>query len=154
MSRVCQPGGFWRRAAALAVDWFWLFALAGSLSLTVFGEPLPRQAPDGPSALGIWSLHNLLPAALVVAGWRLYGTTPGKFLLDLRVVDHRTGGRPRVGRALLRYCAYFVSIVPLGLGFAVALANVHKRALHDYIAGTRVVEVAETDIELVAGRRT
>jgi len=70
-------------------------------------------------------------------------STPGQRLLDLRVVDvagHRIGAL----RALLRHAAGALSWVTLNLGHALALVSPQKRALHDYIAGTRVVQEGGT----------
>ncbi len=153
MTRVLRAGGFWRRAVALAVDWIWLFALAGSLSIVLFGVALPGAA-SGAAATGARALHFGLPALVLVGGWWLCGTTPGKYLLDLRVVDHRSGGRPPLWRGLLRLFGYAVAAAPFGLGFVLAVANRDRRALHDYLAGTRVVVIEETDVDLTLGAPT
>ena len=63
--------------------------------------------------------------------------TPGQRALGLRVVDvagHRIGAL----RALLRHGAGTLSWLTLNLGHALALVSPQKRALHDYIAGTRM----------------
>lgn len=153
MMRVVGPGGFWLRAAAIAVDWFWLFCLAGAVSILLTGVALPvsaRGLGHVPGAV-VWSVHNVMPAVLIVLSWWRFGTSPGKYLVELRIVDHRTDGPPPLWRLALRYIAYFISALPLGLGFLVALFNRDRRALHDFIAGTRVILVRETDLELVPG---
>lgn len=66
-------------------------------------------------------------------------STPGQRLLDLRVVDV-AGNRIGPPRALLRHAAGALSWVTLNLGHALALVSPQKRALHDYIAGTRMVQ--------------
>jgi uncharacterized RDD family membrane protein YckC len=65
--------------------------------------------------------------------------TPGQRLLGLRVVDV-AGDRIGVLRALLRHLAGALSWITLNLGHALALVAPQKRALHDYIAGTRMVQ--------------
>lgn len=64
--------------------------------------------------------------------------TPGKRALGLQVVDLR-GGRPGLARAAGRHFAGALSWLTLNLGHALAALPPHKRALHDYLAGTRVV---------------
>lgn len=152
MIRERFPAGFWRRAAALGVDALWLFAVAGTLSWVLFGVALPAgTAGLHPAArVGVPVIHELLPLLVLVVGWARYGATPGKVLLELRVVDARTGARPSPAQALVRALGYVVSAAPLGLGFAWAAIDRDRRALHDRLARTRVVVVAEEILPGVA----
>lgn len=143
MIRVLGPAGFWRRAAAFGLDGLWLFCVAGTVSWLVFGIALPYGVGGGWRVTGAALVHELLPALVLVAGWARYGTTPGKLLLDLRVVDARSGARPGAVQAVLRYVGYFVSALPLGLGFLWIVFDRHNEALHDKLARTRVVVVEE-----------
>jgi uncharacterized RDD family membrane protein YckC len=68
------------------------------------------------------------------------GQTPAKMLVGVRVV-RRDGARVGYGRALVRWLGYALGIVTLGPGFLVAVLDGQRRALHDWIAGTRVVLV-------------
>ncbi len=63
--------------------------------------------------------------------------SPGKRLLGLRVTDVH-GGRCGPGRIALRFVAGAPSWLLLNLGHAMAGVTPGKRALHDYLAGTRV----------------
>jgi len=71
--------------------------------------------------------------------WLKFLGTPGKLLLGCQVVDARSGGPLRTGQALLRYLAYFVSALPLGLGFLWIAFDKRKQGFHDKIAKTVVV---------------
>ena len=82
----------------------------------------------------------LVGAALdfgIIAG--ISGQTVGKWATGLRI--ERIDGRPLgIGRALLRhFVGYPISLLPLGLGFVMAVLSMRGRALHDRIAGTIVV---------------
>ena len=68
------------------------------------------------------------------SGWQ---ASPGKRLLGLRVTDVH-GGRCGPGRIALRFVAGIPSWFVLHLGHALAAWTPGKRALHDYLAGTRV----------------
>jgi uncharacterized RDD family membrane protein YckC len=58
-------------------------------------------------------------------------------VVGIRVVG--VDGAPlTVGSALLRYLAYYVSLLPLGFGYLMAALRRDKRALHDLIAASRV----------------
>ncbi|GAB2500284.1 RDD family protein [Arenimonas alkanexedens] len=63
--------------------------------------------------------------------------SPGKRLLGLRVTD-ATGLRCGPGRIALRFVAGVPSWLVLHVGHALAAWTPGKRALHDYLAGTRV----------------
>lgn len=72
-----------------------------------------------------------------VGFWVLLGQTPGKLLMGVRVV--RLDGQPLTIRcALLRYAGYWLSAIPLGLGFLWVLVDDERRAWHDKLAGTCV----------------
>jgi uncharacterized RDD family membrane protein YckC len=64
--------------------------------------------------------------------------TPGKRLLRLRVVG-ADGARVGIGRALARHLAGALSWMMLNLGHAIAGWRADRRALHDLVAGTRVL---------------
>lgn len=91
--------------------------------------------------LAIWTAAQVgLVPAYHVAGWSLAGATPGKWILGLRVIDS-DGNAPRLGRALLRFAAYSVSIAPLLAGVAAIAFDPRRRAWHDRLARTAVVHV-------------
>lgn len=137
-----RNAGFWRRAAAFGVDGVWLFALVGCLALVICGKPWPGSGDaTGPAGAVAVFVQRLLPLFVFVVGWGRFGTTPGKLLLELRVVDARTGERPGLVRAFIRYVGYFVSFLTLGLGFVWIAFDRRRQGLHDKLAGTRVIRV-------------
>ena len=89
-----------------------------------------------------WPLLSAF-AALVVA-WHAgfeasrRQASPGKRLLDLKVTD-ANGRPPGMARALARQLAGSLSWLTLNLGHLMAMAGPEHRALHDRIAGTRVL---------------
>jgi pSer/pThr/pTyr-binding forkhead associated (FHA) protein/uncharacterized RDD family membrane protein YckC len=125
--------GFWIRLAATLVDWLWITAVTVALTLP-FGGPLK---PNGSLVAAVASV--LLWIVVPVLGWGIFGATPGKGLLGLRVI----GGRRRRGLgiplAFLRLCGMMVSGVLLGLGFLMIAFTRDKRGLHDHLAGTAVI---------------
>jgi uncharacterized RDD family membrane protein YckC len=82
----------------------------------------------------------IVSAAVDVVLWRLYGQTPGKWLMGLKVVPVRGGGMS-IARALARFGGYFVSALPLYAGFLWMLGP-SRRGWHDLLAGTEVIYVA------------
>ncbi len=67
------------------------------------------------------------------------GGTIGKLMTGCRVAD-QTGSRIGILRALGRNLLKPISALPCLLGFLVAAFMPQKQALHDLIAGTRVVK--------------
>ena len=135
-----RPAGFWIRAVALAIDVV-VFALV-QLS---FGTLAARLA--GPGAGGETSSHPsvalftlLFTAAYTTVLHVVAGQTIGKSLVGIRVVG-TDGALLTAGPALLRYLAYYLSLIPLGLGFLMAGMRRDRRALHDLIAGSRVERI-------------
>ncbi len=140
-----QYAGFWRRAAASLIDTL-IFGLIIGVAwalLGVSGAPQTGAAP-GPQLTNAASIpvllaQNLLPVLITVFFWVKFLGTPGKLLLGCQVVDARSGARLNVAQAILRYLAYFVSALPLGLGFLWVAWDKRKQGFHDKIAKTVVV---------------
>jgi uncharacterized RDD family membrane protein YckC len=70
--------------------------------------------------------------------WKL-GGTPGKLLLGLRIV-RPDGAAVSYPLALGRYAATIVTGFTMGIGHVMAAMDEEKRALHDRLAGTRVIK--------------
>jgi len=129
-----QPAGFWRRAVATLVDLVVVVlvkALLGVIAARVFHA-------DRDATQGALVACTLLFAVLYVIGLHaLEGQTIGKLVVGARVIGAE-GVPPAVGVSVLRFVGYFVSLLPFGLGFAMAGLRTDRRALHDLLAGTRV----------------
>lgn len=100
--------------------------------------PLARLA-GGPGGWRDFLFQTALPAAVVILFWRFYGATPGKLAVHAKIVDARTGGAPSTARLVGRYLAYFISAIPLFLGFVWIAIDRRGQGWHDKIAGTLVI---------------
>jgi uncharacterized RDD family membrane protein YckC len=131
-----RPGGFWRRALALGIDLVvvrLLVAVGGLIGMALRPLTLVAEA--------FWYAYLLVvPAAYFVVSHGTDGQTIGKWLLGARVVAV-SGEAIGYGRALARLAAAGISVISGGLGFLLAAVREDRRALHDLIAGTRVVRV-------------
>jgi uncharacterized RDD family membrane protein YckC len=146
--RLRRPPG-WKRALAWLLDAVPLAALGAALGAVLFAGARPPE----PGAIGLLDFAAregalvfplaafLLLAALVyfTLGHALMGASVGKALLGLRVVGP-DAGRPSLARSAGRSAAALLSLGLLGLGCLLALFTRSGRALHDWIAGTWVVE--------------
>ena len=69
-----------------------------------------------------------------------WGQTLGKMALGMKVV--RVDGSPLgYGGAFLRWIGSLLSAIILGIGYIMAGLRTDKRALHDFIAGSRVTYI-------------
>ncbi len=140
--------GFFRRWVAFLIDaplLFVLTVLAMTLTslMAVGGGTVAGEVTLQVALLALGA--SLLAAFGVSLGyhvlcWGWGGQTPGKMLMGLQVVKEN-GEELGYGCALLRWVGYLCALLPLGLGFMVALFHPHGRGLHDLLAGTCVTRV-------------
>ena len=127
------PGGFWLRGGAYMID-SQVVSVVGALAF--FLAPVPVRTAGR-------ILTGILYFTFVPVLWN--GQTLGKSAGGLAVV--REDGRPLNHlTAFLRYIGYLLSLLPLGLGIVAAVFTPNKRALHDYVAGTRVLQIEEISL--------
>ena len=117
---------------------------AGLVSQLLRDPALRATAAAAESAVyGVLLPPLLVFVVLAAAYWigferSAWQATPGKRALALQVTDLQ-GQRLDLARAAARHVAGALSWLTLNLGHALAAVPPQKRALHDYIAGTRVV---------------
>lgn len=140
------PASFFRRAVAFVADIMIVESMAAILgAMAVMGMKLSgRQdvllaaSAEQTSVMFAAQAMPLLLLCYFFFFTAYGGRTPGKMLLGLKV--ETAEGKPLTwARALGRTFGYLVSIITWGLGFLLA-AGPAKRALHDRLAGTRVVK--------------
>lgn len=113
-----EPASFWVRGGASILDSILLAAVA---------------------LVGVPGLPIVAALAYKTVFVSQGGQTPGKMAAGIRVI--RADGEPVVvGRALGRAAGEYLSSIVLGLGYLIAAFG-EKRALHDYVAGTRVINL-------------
>ena len=137
--------GFAPRLAAQLLDAV-LFGLAVMLwTLTVDGLPSSGRLDVGAMFLRSDWINEILIGAITIVLWCRYAATPGKLLMDCQVVDAQTGAPPGWRQALIRYVSYYLSLLPLGLGFFWILWDPKRQGFHDKLAGTVVLSPARLD---------
>lgn len=146
--------GFWRRVAAYQLDSF----IVGIVSYIVIipfammiglGSQQAMLESEDPSAVfsALWPmlvLMYLLVFAVQAAyfAWmhsRPAQATLGKMAVGIKAAN-ADGGRISFGKGILRWLALFLSALPLGIGFLMAAFTERKRALHDMVCDTVVVD--------------
>lgn len=137
--------GFWKRVAASLIDTLAVFAVILPVLVAVHGTSYFSKAKGGLAGPVDFLLQVVFPAVAVILFWKFRGATPGKMLVSARVVDAKTLGPLSSGQAIGRYFAYFVSILPLMLGFLWVAFDKRKQGFHDKLAGTVVIEVEDDE---------
>ncbi len=130
--------GFWPRFGAFIID---------SILVSIVLFPLANWAYDDMSGIPMgmfWSpasifFNGIAPAIAIIIFWIYRQATPGKMLIHAKIVDATTGGKPSTGQMIGRYFAYYVSTIPLCLGFLWIAFDPRKQGWHDKLAGTLVV---------------
>jgi len=130
--------GFWLRVWASIIDTVLVLIICLPLVHWIYGAEYwaSTRLIQGPADFLItW----VAPAIAVLLFWYYRQATPGKMAIRARIVDAKTGGKPRTGQLIGRYLAYYVSTIPLLLGFIWVGFDARKQGWHDKLAGTLVV---------------
>ncbi|CAJ2375961.1 MAG: RDD family protein [Gammaproteobacteria bacterium] len=132
-----EYAGFWIRVAANLIDQVVLgvlvFLCFVVLAFIAYGLPEPLTIVALVSAV-------ILPHLSVILFWVYRQATPGKMVMNLKIVDARNGGKPSVGQCVGRYFSYILSVLCYGLGILWIVFNKRKQGWHDKLAGTLVIK--------------
>lgn len=133
--------GFWKRFAAYAIDSFLLavvFGIGGAIFGASFGEEL---FADGGKAFGKMYVIEFLLMGLYFAWMHASANqaTVGKMAVGIKVTDN-DGQRIGLLRGIGRFFATIPSSLILCIGYVMAGFTDRKRALHDMLASTLVVD--------------
>ncbi len=147
-----QPAGFFSRFEAFVLDLVVLsiIELVGSAFIQAFLRffkltGVMQNVITYLQNSGFELISGSIIFALFVIGyfaffWSLVGFTPGKAVLGLRVVKHN-GAKISFFRAIIRFFSYWISAIPIFLGFLWVLWDPKRQAWHDKIAGTQVLYI-------------
>jgi uncharacterized RDD family membrane protein YckC len=145
-------GGFWRRLVAYAIDKLILYFISLFLFLIALlslglggGVSLHRIVATGDLPRGMGLYFVVYAAAMFITDMIYFiwfhgsvGQTPGKMLLELRVIQ-TSGEKMTFGVAFLRWVGTLVSSLFLSLGYLWIAIDGKKQGWHDKIAATLVI---------------
>ncbi len=132
VTATIEPAGFWIRVGAALLDTLPVMLLVALGFGAMFFSP--------ELGLAVSALQVVYGLALVLVLPALYGWTPGKKVLGLRIYADpaRFGQGLGWSKALLRFVGHLVCSVTFGLGYLLVAFTSRKQGLHDLIAGTFV----------------
>jgi uncharacterized RDD family membrane protein YckC len=115
---------------------------AGHMTEEAFNEQVTQYlVADGGAYLLFADIgyQMLFVGIIVIIFWFCKNATPGKMLLNMEIVDARTGNKPSLFQWVLRYVGYLIAVLPMMLGFLWILWDKKRQGWHDKIAGTVVI---------------
>ena len=137
MNSEVRYAGFWPRLAANIIDSIWLYGIIYAMLWFLNGSDIfSSEASYTPSR---FVFEWIIPMIVVIAFWVIKSATPGKMIFKLRIVDAETHQAVSIPRLFLRYIAYFLSMLPLCLGFLWVAWDKKKQGWHDKIAKTVII---------------
>lgn len=130
--------GFWARLGATLIDTILMIIILYPLLTMLYGWAYwdSEKIVQGPLDL---LLSWVLPALVTILFWRNKAGTPGKMAIGARIVDADTGTTPATRQLIVRYVGYYLSAIPLCLGFFWIAFDAKKQGWHDKLANTVVV---------------
>ncbi len=156
----CSPppryAGFWMRTLASLIDTLCLGILLYPLTTLLGGGSFTQllalmDGSSGASSMDMAMMMSqssgssgsglewLLYAVLIILFWKYRSATPGKMILGMVIVDANTLQPPSTGQCVIRYLGYYLSLLPLMLGFFWVAFDSRKQGWHDKLAGTLVI---------------
>lgn len=133
--------GFWKRVIAYLID---AFIIAFPVTM-IFGTVIPQAMMT--DNVQVTSIAVSMPQVIMlVASWvyfaglesSVWQATVGKKILGMQVTD-TSGERIDFIKATIRYLSKFLSSFFLMIGFIMVAFTEKKQGLHDFIAGTVVL---------------
>lgn len=138
-----EYAGFWSRVGATVIDQVLLLLVTAYPLTKIYGKEYFLPLEDAPFRLihgwADFVLSWALPAVVIVLFWHYWSATPGKMAIRAVIVDARSGQKPSGSQFVLRYIGYFVSLIPVGLGFLWIAWDKRKQGWHDKMARTVVI---------------
>ncbi len=135
--------GFWVRTLANVIDALLIMAVTMPILVMTYGWDYFAESTQLASGVVDILVSWVLPPVAVIAFWNYRQATPGKILMSIKIVDAKSGDKPAMGQLIGRYVAYFLSAIPLGMGYLWVAFDQRKQGWHDKLAGTLVVKTED-----------
>ena len=131
--------GFWVRVGAALIDTIFFMMLVLPVLYTMYGEEYFTSTEQVYWGIGDLLMNYVVPAIIVIVFWTYRSATPGKIILNMKIVDAETGEQPSTGKLIIRYLGYYVSAIPMCIGLMWVGFDERKQGWHDKLANTVVI---------------
>ncbi|AIF42619.1 RDD family protein [Virgibacillus sp. SK37] len=133
-----KPAGFWIRFLANLVDGVIISILALIIAVIIGDETFFQgETTEDSISEGISTLLYSVVFIILFTASKFRGSL-GKMVCQIQVLNQDMT-QISILKSIGRYFSYILSAIPFMLGFIVAGFTENKKALHDFICGTRVV---------------
>jgi len=142
-STAGEYGGFWIRLVAYIIDAIILgipMAIINTIAMAIILRNVRSMGMYTAASIFLMLIFIAISIGYIIIGWSKFGTTLGKRIFGLYVVDDETGRAPTMGKAFLRLVGYIVDGFTFYIGFLMIAFTADKRGLHDMIAKTHVIK--------------
>jgi uncharacterized RDD family membrane protein YckC len=133
-----EYAGFWIRVGATFIDVFLLSIILLPLTMMVYGD-LTWKREGLILGFADFLINYVLPFVATILFWLYKSATPGKMVLNIKVVDADTGEKLSVGQSIGRYFAYIPAMAILMIGIIWVVFDKRKQGWHDKLAKTVVI---------------
>ncbi len=135
-----EYAGFWIRLEATLIDGIIVLVVTLPILFSIYGSGYLTSEKFLLGPMDFF-LNYVAPAIFTIVFWVYKSATPGKIIVHAKIVDAKTGKKPTLGQFVGRYLAYYLSAIPLGLGYIWVAFDPKKQGWHDKLAGTVVVRM-------------
>jgi uncharacterized RDD family membrane protein YckC len=144
-----RPGGFWIRFMAAIIDGL-IVAIPSFIVNFAMGLIVAMISRGGSLPMAYTAFQMIISSVigiLISLAYHAYyyqstGSTLGKKIFQLKVVDNETGNLLTFKQVVLReVVGKILSSLTLMIGYIMAGVRHDKRALHDLIADSKVLEI-------------
>ncbi len=150
MTTATRYASFLRRLMATVIDMLILMPVTSLILYLWLGQEkfMALMLKENPFDIGPeeFVVNYALPIVLTIFLWLKFAGTPGKLLASCKVVDAETLGPLTLSQAIIRYFAYIISSLPLGLGFLWIIWDKNKQGFHDKLSKTCVIQESDEDL--------
>ena len=133
-----QYVGFWARFRATMVDIILLLLIIFPIFYLLYGDAFMEKSTEFNVVNNL--INYIFPFIGVLILWHYKSATPGKMLIKATIVDATTYTKPSTKQFVIRNLGYWISLLPLGLGYFWAGWDKKKQTWHDKLAHTVVVQ--------------
>ena len=132
-----QYVGFWARLRATIIDSVLLILIIYPIFYLLYGDVFMQRAAEFNTVNNL--INYIFPFIGILILWHYKSATPGKMFIKATIVDATTYEKPTTKQFIIRNIGYWISLLPLGLGYFWAGWDKKKQAWHDKLAHTVVV---------------